>query len=824
MSRITGTRAGLALCATISIVPGMTKGELFDLSAPASIEIQSQIESSGNLNEALYQAMDAGDLNKDGCDDIAVGVEGYDGEGDDEDVPGSVLIFYGSGGSETSAGALCNPDSLEETITSDEANDGFGRRIAITDLNDDGFADLAVSAPNRDLPGNGPLKPPVENVGAVYIYFGGSTGLGTGEVFKPVQPELTLMGTYAYEQVGLGLAKAGAVMGPTGEADHVKDLWIAEVSGGHGRVFILPGRESDIWPNNEIQPDKSPEDADTRWFSLEGNSDDIRVFGFQMITQPIDGQLHLVMSDYHANDNGGNSYDGQVYRTNIVSSTAARVGESNVEIFRGEPESTGWFGYSLALLPESEAIGAPSALWIGAPNWEPQSGVPVRGKIYIPPDYTAAYTDDQGQIDVLGLGSNMTILSDLDHDGMPEVAFGVPGDPAPGRVYLARSADLIAGDWTPLAAASPELTTRLIHRASQATSSTNLLWLDGWTHGTSGDRFGNSVATGDFNGDGHPDIAALAPYTSIGETTGLLTILWSVDTLFDQDGDRTISYAGVTESEDLLHESDVTVKAHDCNDDDKFVYPGAVETCNGVDDNCNGVIDEGVTTNYYPDGDDDGYGDKTGVPTPACPEDAPDDWVPVTDDSPSDCDDSEENTYPGANERCDGADNNCDQQVKGEDDVDNDEFCSFIDETLDAPVAHAPEDIADCDDGDPNVYPGAPQELCDGKDTDCNGVTPTGMVDADGDGIADGETDGDGDGYFPCQIDCNDADSTINPAASVNAGLAPDAACKSGSSVRLEFGCGAVQLNAAMAFLMGPALLATRRRRRNTSESKHSRS
>jgi len=55
----------------------------------------------------------------------------------------------------------------------------------------------------------------------------------------------------------------------------------------------------------------------------------------------------------------------------------------------------------------------------------------------------------------------------------------------------------------------------------------------------------------------------------------------------------------------------------------------------------------------------------------------------------------------------------------------------------------------DCDDEDPSVYPGAP-EVCDGKDTDCDGVLPGNEVDADGDG-------------WPLCNDCDDNDLTRNP-------------------------------------------------------------
>ena len=46
----------------------------------------------------------------------------------------------------------------------------------------------------------------------------------------------------------------------------------------------------------------------------------------------------------------------------------------------------------------------------------------------------------------------------------------------------------------------------------------------------------------------------------------------------------------------------------DCNDEAASVHPDATEVCNGVDDNCDGTTDEGVTTPWYVDADGDGHG------------------------------------------------------------------------------------------------------------------------------------------------------------------------------------------------------------------------
>src|SRR5207249_2875960 len=48
--------------------------------------------------------------------------------------------------------------------------------------------------------------------------------------------------------------------------------------------------------------------------------------------------------------------------------------------------------------------------------------------------------------------------------------------------------------------------------------------------------------------------------------------------------------------------------ADDCNDADAAIHPGASESCNSIDDDCNGVTDEGVLVTFYHDFDGDGYG------------------------------------------------------------------------------------------------------------------------------------------------------------------------------------------------------------------------
>lgn len=96
--------------------------------------------------------------------------------------------------------------------------------------------------------------------------------------------------------------------------------------------------------------------------------------------------------------------------------------------------------------------------------------------------------------------------------------------------------------------------------------------------------------------------------------------------------------------------------AGDCNDSNNTIRPGAPEICNGVDDNCVGGIDEGVTTRYYLDADGDGYGVNSTFEDRCSPRAG---YSTLN----NDCQDSIARINPGRREICDGWDNDCDSSV-----------------------------------------------------------------------------------------------------------------------------------------------------------------
>ncbi|MFT5358584.1 MAG: hypothetical protein ACI9KE_005823 [Polyangiales bacterium] len=139
------------------------------------------------------------------------------------------------------------------------------------------------------------------------------------------------------------------------------------------------------------------------------------------------------------------------------------------------------------------------------------------------------------------------------------------------------------------------------------------------------------------------------------------------------------------------------------------------ETCNGLDDNCDGVIDEDTLQDFFLDVDGDGYG--SGDACNACAAEECGDGMWVTMDG--DCDETCDTCYLGATEVCDELDNNCNTLVdEGEGvqvllfvDTDGDGFGvglgipSCLDEEGSAPVGQSAED-GDCAPDDDRAFPG----------------------------------------------------------------------------------------------------------------------
>jgi hypothetical protein len=216
----------------------------------------------------------------------------------------------------------------------------------------------------------------------------------------------------------------------------------------------------------------------------------------------------------------------------------------------------------------------------------------------------------------------------------------------------------------------------------------------------------------------------------------------------------------------------------DCSDDAPAINPAAAEQCgDGLDNDCDGEIDEGCII----DNDEDGF------------------------DATQDCDDENALIFPGAVESCNGFDDNCDGTVDEglnfetyfiDNDADGFGTADVVEIGCSVPLGYVAID-GDCDDANPMIQPAA-EEVCDEIDNNCNGDIDEGttvlyFADLDNDGFGDSfnsiELCVQSNGFVLDNTDCDDSNANVNPNETEICGNAIDEDCSGDDEVCLVPGC-----------------------------------
>lgn len=597
------------------------------LSAPLGVDSDSDgiddacdnCPSDGNPTQADADADDIGDV-CDACPNDSLNDVDGDGHCHGVDNCPTESNVGQEDGNGDGIGDACQCREPLFTFDGEAANDWLAWRArGAGDVNNDGYDDVIVGARLNDVGGT--------NSGSAYVYSGQDGSL-----------LYTFTGEAAGDEFGVSVAAAGDV-----NRDNFDDVIVGAYLWGDdddGRAYLFTGGAG---PFPAVVPASGafvtmtgagPSD----WFgwSVSGAGGDVNGDSFPDV---VVGSLN--------NDTGG-SNAGAVY---VLSGRNGLV----LRTFTGEAADDR-LGYSVSGAGDVNNDGVVDVIAASRIN---DAGGTDAGRAYVfsGADESLLHTFT-GEAAGDGLGGCVSGAGDLDNDNFDDVLVGAPGhdttDLSAGRVYafsgqngsplwiadgeefgdqfgwnVSATSD-VDGDSVPdVIVGAPRHGEGGVLRAGQAyvLSGQNGTLIDRVMGEASDDWFARSVSSfGDMNNDGVDDLVVGAFRNDAG------------------GGDAGRAYVYLLGSADL--DSDGSQVCSDCDDTDDRVYAGAVQACDGVNNDCN---DDAWPTVAPGEIDDDG-----------------DTWVECTGwvgdpgiAGGGDCNDGDATIFAGAAEVNDGQDNQC---------------------------------------------------------------------------------------------------------------------------------------------------------------------
>jgi hypothetical protein len=399
-------------------------------------------------------AVAVGDFNGDGFTDLAAGAPGED-VGANADA-GAVDVVYGSAAGLDPAGT---PSSQFWTLDSAgvpgpaAAGDAFGRSLAVGDFNGDGFADLAVGAPERDVD-----QP---DAGAVLVLYGSSSGLSS-------------TGSQLWSRA------AGATQIPGTEQQSDQLAWSMTTGDFDG------DGKSDLVMGNPFDDVGTKVDAGTAAV-LYGSASGLGTAKAQLLSQDTPGVP-------------GTAEAGDIFGWDVAA--GAFTGSAKDGLAVGVP------------LESVSTLGA-----IGIVNVFPGSATGLTGTgSQALSQYTPGVPGSARDGDAFG--ASLTV-GNFGSGGAADLAVGVAADTI-NKVPAAGSVNVFYGSVTGLTVTGSQLWDQ---------DTPGILDM-----GEPGDLMGADVAAGDYNGDGHDDLAAAVTYEDVVTQVGPKTDAGALNVIYADKG------------------------------------------------------------------------------------------------------------------------------------------------------------------------------------------------------------------------------------------------------------------------------------------------